>query len=142
MSEKKVKLRRQQRVQQSGNKIMRADGQDMAELLIAKIVSEALMKFYPGYQWLVSAQFSACNDEWSKPEGGIVSIQLAGQTGEQGYNLQMSAITEAGKQNLRPIMIAGGEILERYRLNRGKANQDQVRMAPKDFQGNLIGDIE
>lgn len=79
-----------------------------ADLALARRVAEHLHKHYPGWLWLVHADHHQ----------GIVTIRC-GETSAydlNGYLLHIKKMTPG----LQEVMLAGGEILERYQQHRGR----------------------
>lgn len=107
-----------------------AQGQivDSRDFELSQQIAVKLNQHYPGYMWGVDAVHKT----------GIVQIQLMGANMKYGMELHISDINS--DPGLRGIVIAGGEILERNGLTRGKFNEDKWRSAPRDFRGNLVGD--
>lgn len=110
-------------------------GQTMADIDVCCAVSEDLMATYPGYPWAVGVSH----------DGGTIAIDLAVEKPpalrQFGYLLHLSSLMEAGGQ--AKVRLAGGELLERYGLRRGRA-QDDVQARAKenglDVSGSSEGD--
>ncbi len=60
-------------------------------------------------------------------------------SGNYGYILKLPAIY-SGSSFEKQVIMAGGEILERYRLKRGRVDQAQYANLPVDFSGNFSPD--
>jgi len=97
--------------------------------IIAKDIGEILEKHYPGWQWLINPDQDA----------GVIYIYSLMLSGEWGYIIQIAEIQDdpARKQAL----IAGGEILDRYNIRRGKYHRDLLKGKITDLRGNYIPDI-
>jgi hypothetical protein len=94
--------------------------------LLAKRISETLIKHYPGFLWGVNVN----------PDGGIVTVQNLSLTGRWGFILKLKELdTDPG---LKKVMRAGGEILERFRLRRARAEQEAILALPRDNFGNKV----
>jgi hypothetical protein len=91
----------------------------------AKQILEVLGKHYPGHLWKCTVH------------RGVADIQNLNLSGRWGFRMfldqQWSASILA-----RSVMMAGGELLERYRVSRGKAQQDELAQLPTDFTGRVV----
>ena len=90
------------------------------EMHIAKGVWDRLCKHYPGHGWHVIV------------ERGLVRIRHMSLHADMGMTLRLTDLTPEGLE----VMRAGGELLERFGIERGKVNKDKIREKPRDFQGN------
>lgn len=98
---------------------------DLADFDMAKRVGDMLNKHYPGYMWAVNVS----------RETGMITVQNFTLSGEWGFYLHYTKVLE--DPDLKIVMRAGGEILERYKLSRGKANQDIIQELPSDLLGRI-----
>ena len=99
----------------------------VAELYLARRITEVLQKHYRGHLWGVNVRRS------------VATIHNFSLSGNYGYVLHVEKIK--GEDDLkRGVVRAGGEILERYRLERGMVNGDQLRGLKRDFAGRPIFD--
>jgi hypothetical protein len=92
---------------------------------LAARVFERLWQFYPGYDWKVIVN--------AHPQVGMVSVKLPPLMGQTfGFNFPID------KLSTDPAMLivrrAGGEILEHWRLARGKANRTEYRETKQAWQ--------
>lgn len=100
-----------------------ADGDEaQAESNWCHIVVGELEKHYPGYRWFVEAGNFA----------GTATIKLfypnvLGQISRCGFLIHLSSLKS--QSGMRKIMLAGGELLERYGLPRSAAPKDAHLMA-------------
>lgn len=98
-----------------------------SDMVLAKNMAELLHKHYPGHLWAVTC------------ENGLATVRnmyLSGQWGfviKVGQQYSISAFDKA-------IVRAGGELLERYRLQRGAFRDDQYSDIKTDIAGNLLAD--
>lgn len=83
-----------------------------------------LCKNFPGYDWLVSAD----------DKTGIIDIYLPEMGGNHAYTLHIAKLDA----NLKKVVNAGGEILERHNLSRTKMKVDDMAILERDFQGVAI----
>lgn len=103
---------------------------NLNDVLTARIMAEALHAAYPGHFWAVS-----CSGET-----GMADVRNLALSGNWGFRLRLQRIYSAS-QFKKDVLRAGGEILERYRMSRGKFNDDQLADRPTDFAGRLTADM-
>lgn len=96
---------------------------------ISKQVSEVLHKHYPDWLWAVNVDHRS----------GMIDIRNVHLTGQYGYRLKMGATYSASSLE-RDAIRAGGEILERFRVARGRFDEDRYATAETDFAGRLLFD--
>ena len=92
---------------------------------VAKNVAEHLEKKYPGWLWAVHVM------------DGIVGVKSMRLSGNWGFILHEDKIDN----DYKVVTMAGGEILERYRQNRGEFNQTLYEDLAMDNKGRLNGDL-
>lgn len=85
-----------------------------ADIAMCRRIVNVLFQHYPRHVWHVTVD--------SRPHVGTAEIKLLytdhlGVLPRLGYRLHLNKITD------RKIMRAGGELLERYRIARGQANE-------------------
>jgi hypothetical protein len=100
----------------------------IAEYSLAKRMAELLQKHYPGHLWGVTCQ----------SEQGIATIFNLRFSGNWGFLLKMKDIQD--DPTLKQVVMAGGELLERYRVARGKFNEDDYAQKHTDFAGLFKAD--
>jgi hypothetical protein len=106
----------------SGNVHLSAYGKTQAaDIALCKDISDILNRHYPNHPWMVG-----CNHE-----AGDLYIQLAypsriGHLARHGYRIHMACSQDLMKKK---VMRAGGELLERWKLPREKANSDSYAKA-------------
>ena len=103
--------------------------QDAYDLAMSKEIAEALNAQYPGHLWAVRVQ----------GEYGVASIHNLMLSGEWGYRLLLDKNYSVSDLRSRAIK-AGGEILERFNVKRGKMNDDHMATMATDFAGRVLGD--
>jgi hypothetical protein len=94
--------------------IATADVDTLAEMSVAKQVAEDLHTAYPGHMWAVTVR------------GGAVIIKDLFVSSLWGYVLKINAIKHDAKVMKQEVLRAGGEILERARLERGQRTDKEV----------------
>lgn len=106
-----------------------AEKQNMLDMALSKDVAEALNEHYPGHLWAVNCQ----------GENGIMTIHNLMLSGQWGFTLKLDNSYSASDLRKRAIM-AGGEILERYKVSRGRINHEHMATMNTDFAGRILGD--
>ena len=94
--------------------IATADVDTLAEMAVAKQVAEDLHAAYPGHMWAVTVR------------GGAVVIKDLFVSSLYGYVLKIESIKHDAKVFKQEVLRAGGEILERARLERGMRTDQAV----------------
>lgn len=94
--------------------------------ILVKNCLAMLEKHYPGHRWIVGGD----------DVGGIVNITLPDLSGLYGITLHITKIDN----DFQKIKAAGGELLERFRLARGRANPEAVRNIERMFTGDAVFD--
>lgn len=102
---------------------------ERAQFELARMVGEHLHATYPGYLWRVNADF----------KGGIVNILCADVSMEKGCTLMASDFANS-VEAMKLVTRAGGELLERARLHRGRMRETELVDAKRDLRGNIITD--
>lgn len=92
------------------------------EIQMAGYICEKLCGVYPGYPWAVSVNAL----------GGIATIQLD-FTGKWGFVLHLKALEH--DLDLKSVIMAGGELLERFKLRRGIADEAALYNMPVNYTG-------
>lgn len=90
----------------------------------ARIYGEHLHKKYPGHGWAVNVN------------GGVANVFNLMFDGNWGFRIKVDDIDS----HLVAITKAGGELLERYNLPRGRAKECEYRNMARDFAGRPVGD--
>lgn len=83
--------------------------------ILAKRAADMLNKQYPGYLWAVNVN--------STPTGGVLIVKNFSISYRYGYVLHIEKLDP----ELKKVMRAGGEILERARLNIGKWKDEELK---------------
>lgn len=103
-----------------------SEAYDMAR---SKDVAEALNAQYPGHLWAVRVQ----------SRQGICTIHNMALSDQWGYVINVDKLFSASQLTAKAIK-GGGEILERFKVARGRVNDEVMDALPKDFAGRVIGD--
>ena len=93
--------------------------------LLAVRASELLQSHYPGYIWAVNVN--------SEATGGVMTIKNFSVSSHYGMTLHLAKLDN----KLRKVVRAGGELLERARLIRGRRKELRASMVdgiPDKFQ--------
>ena len=100
-------------------------------IALSKLIAEKLHKEYPGHLWAVQADI----------EQGMATVRNLALSGEWGFYLKLSEVVN--DPYLKKVKWAGGEILERYRLHRGRFEISQLQELERDrLTGNFVADSE
>ena len=100
------------------------------DYLTAKSMAEALHTAYPGHLWGVTCDGRA----------GFADVRNLALSGNWGYRIRLAAMYSAS-QFKKDVLKAGGEVLERFSLSRGKLNEDHLNNLSVDFAGRVKGDL-
>lgn len=92
------------------------------EQLQAANIAETLHKHYPGHMWAVNIYQN------------VVYIYNLALSGDHAYVIHQDKMDNDGKM----IIKAGGEILERYNLNRSRIKENQFMDLKRNFKGEII----
>tara|TARA_R100000750_G_scaffold58977_1_gene47075 strand:- start:127 stop:492 length:366 start_codon:yes stop_codon:yes gene_type:complete len=92
--------------------------------VLAKNVAETLEKKYPGWFWAVNVM------------DGVVTVKSLRLSGNWGFVIHADKIDN----DYKIVVMAGGEILERFRQQRGKFNNTLYNDLDMDVKGKLDGD--
>lgn len=103
-----------------------AEAYDMAR---SKDIAEALNAQYPGHLWAVRVQ----------SKHGIGTIHNMALSETHGYVIKLDGLYSASQLAAKAIY-AGGEILERFKVARGRVDNELMDALPKDFAGRVLGD--
>lgn len=105
-----------------------ADGgsmqQDLADIALAKQMSEVLQRHYPGHSWGVNVNGA----------GGVATIMNMKLSGQWGFLLHLNSFS-ASEYDKRVVM-AAGELLEHYNLSRGRFKAAELNVLQMDKLGN------
>lgn len=96
------------------------------DVVLAKNAAEVLNKHYPGHLWGINVDGST----------GVMQVFNLALSGRWGFILKLDKIDP----ELKAVMRAGGELLERYRVKRGALNLDSIISLDRDFAGNKVFD--
>lgn len=98
------------------------------DMQMAQTVAEALFKHYPGsHLWAVMIP----------PGQGVIQVKNLALAGDWGFNIlmnQFATVSELEKIAMR----YGGELLERFKVARGRLTQETLAALPTNFAGRHI----
>lgn len=100
---------------------------EAANMDMAKVVTHRLMEKYPGHFWAVNADIAH----------GIINIFNMHISTKMGYVLIVDDWL-AERVVANEVVRAGGEILERAGMTRGRFNAAEFAALPRDFMGDVI----
>lgn len=98
------------------------------EYLLARRVAEKLHATYPGHLWAVDIQ------------GSIVNVRDLAIDGRWGFTLHIPAMYSSSEFD-RQVVMAGGELLERFKQRRGAVDHDAIQSMPTDVRGLLTPEL-
>ena len=99
------------------------------DFVMAKQASEVLTRAYPGWLWGVNVDGRT----------GMCDIRNFNLSGNRGYRLKLRDIYSASSFE-KDVLIAGGEILERYNQKAGKFDAQRWAELTLDTSGVPQGD--
>lgn len=97
--------------------IVQADTDTQLEMSMAKEIAETLHATYPGHLWAVTVR------------SGVAIIKDLFVSSLWGYILKLKDIQHDAGARTKAVKLAGGEILERARLERGQRQEGVKVMA-------------
>ncbi len=100
--------------------------------VIAKEVADLLLRYYPGYLWAVSID--------SRATVGMLDIRNLSLSGKWGFRFPLKQYLD-GLDTRKKIVMAGGELLERYRMPRKGFSAADYAHIPTDRFGNFKADL-
>jgi len=103
---------------------------DANDYVTAKNAADTLHKHYPGHLWAVAIDRAA----------HMLDVRNLALSGAWGFRISLDAVY-SGTQFERMVMRAGGELLERYRVARRRADVDALAALPVDFAGHHRPDL-
>lgn len=109
----------------------KADGttmqQNLADIEEAKRMSAVLQWHYPNHSWAVNVDSSQ----------GIATIKNFRLSGNWGFLMKLKTFFSASEID-RQVVMAAGELLERYNLSRGAFRQHEL----DSLKANSMGELE
>lgn len=94
------------------------------DLITAKTMADRLHKSYPDHLWAVTCDGAQ----------GIATVRNMSLSGQWGFILKLRDYATSSEFE-RAVMRAGGEVLERYRIGRGRADYESIAYLPIDRAG-------
>jgi hypothetical protein len=94
--------------------VIMADEEDALDMCLAKRIGDMLESYYPGYPWAVGVN----------SEIGMVDVRCLNLSTQYGYMINMKDLYATAGWDI--VKVAGGEILERFRVRRGRMDEAQV----------------
>lgn len=95
--------------------------------LLASNSLAVLERHYPDWGWMVGVD----------DVGGIMQVRATAIPGKWGFLLKIKNVDPEG----RAIMRAGGELLERYRMHRGRRRPGDTQLLIRDAMGRAVPDM-
>jgi len=102
---------------------------EIYENRICSHIGHELVRMYPGWEWWVECKLPT----------GLIWVRNLTLDGDYAFAIPLTAYLNETIPKV--IMQAGGEILERYNLDRGKrvVSKDEIS---RDFTGAAIGETD
>ena len=100
-----------------------------AELTTAKRMADRLHKSYPGHLWAVSVEGAQ----------GVATIRNLSLAGNWGFYVRLKDDWSSSNFD-HVVKMLGGELLERYRVARAKADPEIMAHLPVNFAGQHMAD--
>ena len=88
---------------------------DANDEILAKRAADLLNSHYPGYLWAVNVN--------STPTGGVLIIKNFTLSYRYGWTLHITKLDN----KLKKVIMAGGDFLERARMNRGRWKEEELK---------------
>jgi len=98
-----------------------------AEEYVAWRIAENLHKHYPGHLWAVHVQKT------------VATVRNLALSGSHGYYLHLDKLRSEDDFKSK-VMRAGGEILERFKMQRGEVSADAILDLKRDFAKRPVFD--
>ncbi len=102
---------------------------EIHEFNLCKDAGDALAQAYPGHLWVVHPEGN----------GSIIVVRNVSLSGQWGFVLHVPAIYSASDFK-KQVLMAGGEILERFEMSRSKFKPAEYADLKTDFAGRIVGD--
>ena len=96
------------------------------DTVMIKNVLTVLARHYPNHPWAV------------RIDGGILEVKNQGAHGTMGFALPVkNMVGDYSKK----VVLAGGELLERFRIRRGLAKPEDYALMRRNIRGDGIADM-
>lgn len=105
-----------------------SEEQDPLDQAACTRASAILFKHYPGHEWMVDIS------------GGIMNIRSKNLSTNYGFRQRMDELSATPDGFDKPIMRAGGEILERFGMAAQKMDIQVWKELPRDLRGVPLRD--
>jgi hypothetical protein len=97
------------------------------DVVIAKNMADLLHKHFPGHLWGVQC----------RGDQGVAMVWNLSLSGQWGFVIKLGDVFSATDMD-KKVLMAGGEVLERYKVKRGRADPEELRYLPTDFAGRHV----
>jgi hypothetical protein len=111
------------------NEIIEEERLSANDMLMAKTMGDVLQVAYPGHAWMVHVN----------GRQGIAVIRNMTLSANWGYLIRLPEMHSASWLD-EQAKKAGGEILERFRMARGRFDGEKWAALPVDITGSPVGD--
>lgn len=99
----------------------------VTDYIMSRDAAELLNKHYPGHLWAVNC------------DGKFLDVKNLYLSGQWGFRLKVDFL-HSGSDLDKKVVRAGGELLERYRLKRGRFDVGQYSQLKTDSVGRIQAD--
>ena len=96
------------------------------DMVMIKNVLTVLNRHYPNHPWAV------------RIDGGVLEVRNQGASSTQGFAIPVQNLTA---DYSKKIMLAGGEVLERFKIRRGMAKGDDYALMRRNIRGEGIAEV-
>jgi len=101
----------------------------LGDLMVAKRMADTLHKAYPGHLWAVTVDGAQ----------GMATVRNLSLSGQWGFYVKLAHDWSASNFE-KQVKMAGGELLERYKVRRERANNEELAALPVNYAGRHIAD--
>lgn len=99
------------------------------DMILAKEIADTLNSHYPGHLWAVNVD----------GKNGVANIRDLMLSGQMGWVFKLTTIFSASDFK-RDVIRAGGELLERFKVSRGRFNEAEYAGLKTNFAGDFVFD--
>ena len=107
--------------------IIKADASTLKDMELAACLAALLDKHYPSHFWNVDVNSVQ----------GFINVKNFYLSGKWGFRIDMALIYSISQLE-KVVVMAGGELLERYGLRRGSLHLGEYDGLKTDFKGDLL----
>jgi len=94
------------------------------DVMLQRELETVLHRHYPGHFWHLDVNIRQ----------GLINVRNLFLSGAFGFRIKLQGVFSASQVE-HDVMVAGGELLERYNMPRSTFNKDKWYALPTDFRG-------